>query len=108
MPKVHHIGKQHFVQYMRFPAKWGFKIAVKGYTQEVVEPFRKAEPWIIRLPFYRAIIIGKWNGSQPDEESAINNALRGRILDEEDFNKEKGWTPAPYKDSEEGREYWDV
>ena len=93
---------------MRFPAKWGFKIAVKGYTQEVVEPFRKAEPWIIRLPFYRAVIIGKWNGSQPDEESAINNALRGRILNEEDFDKEKGWTPAPYEDSEEGREYWDV
>jgi len=108
MPKVHNIGKQHYVQYIRIHAKWGYKIIVKGYTQEVVEPFRKAEPWIIRLPFYRAIIIGKWNGSQPDEESAINNALRGRILNEEDFDKDKGWTPAPVKDGEKGVWDWDV
>lgn len=108
MPKVHNIGKQYFVQYMRFPAKWGFKVVVKGYTQEVVEPFRKSEPWIIRLPFYRALIIGKWNGSQPDEESAINNALRGRILNEEDFDKNKGWTPAPVQNGKEGVWDWDV
>ena len=105
MPKVHNIGTQHFMQYMRYPAKWGWKIAVKGWTQEIDSPFRTAEPWIIRLPFYRALIIGRWTGRQPDEESALNNAIQGRILTDEDFEKEKGWTPAPRQDTSEDSEY---
>ena len=107
MPKVHNIGKKHFVQYMRYPAKWGCKIAVKGWTQEIEEPYRTATPLIIRLPFYRALIIGKWTGSQPDEETALNNALQGRVLTDEDFEEEKGWTPAPISYPEESGEYFD-
>lgn len=104
MSKVHNIGKNHFVQYMRYPASWGWKIAVKGWTQEIEEPFRTAEPWIIRLPFYRALIIGKWTGYQPDEESALNNAIQGRVLKDEDF--EEGWTPPAYQTPEEDFDYF--
>ena len=103
MPKVHNIGKKHFVQYFRLPAKWNGKFFVKGETQEIQHPFRWAEPIMIRLPFYRVLVIGKWIDAMQDEETALNKAMQGRVLKDEDF--EEGWTPAAYKDSEEGSEY---
>lgn len=108
MPKVHNIGKQHFVQYFRLPVKWGWKLAVRGETQEIEYPFRLSKPIMIRLPFYRVLVIGKWTGEQPDEETALNTAMQGRVLTDDDFQKEKGWQPAPVQNREEGLDYWDV
>jgi hypothetical protein len=103
MPKVHNIGKQHFVQYFRYPAKWGWKLAVRGETQEIEPPFRKSNPIMVRLPFYRVLVLSKWSGVESDEETALNNATKGRVLTDEDF--EEGWTPPAYQDSEEGEDY---
>lgn len=108
MPKVHKLGKTRFTQFIDFPVKWERKIAVRGWTQEIEEPFRTATPVIVRLPFHKAIVFGKWTGSQPDEETALNNAMQGRVLQDEDFDKEKGWTPAKQQDTEEGVWDWDV
>jgi hypothetical protein len=93
MPKVHSLGKTRFIQLINFPVKWEGKVFVRGWTQEIEEPFRTATPLIIRLPLHKAIVLGKWTGTQPDEESALNNATQGRLLTYEDF--EEGWTPAP-------------
>jgi hypothetical protein len=108
MPKVHNIGKQHFVQYFRFPAKWGWKIIVRGNTQEIEPPFRMSKPYMIRMPLYRVLVLGKWTGLQPDEETALNNAMQGRLLTNEDFTKEKGWTAAPNQDGKENSLYLDA
>lgn len=106
MPKLHDIGPNHFVQVTSFPVKWGWKFTVRGWTQEIEEPFRTAEPLIIRLPFHKALVIGKWTGTQPDEETALNRAIEGRVLADEDF--EEGWTPPAYKAREEDSWDWDV
>lgn len=94
MPQVHHIGKQYFVQILNFPVKWGWKLAVKGWTQEIEFPFRTATPIIFRLPRYKAVAFGKWTGKQSNEESALNNAIQGRILQDEDFKE--NWEPPAY------------
>ena len=107
MPKVHNIGKQYFVQYFRFPAKWGWKVVVRGETQEIEEPFRTSKPFMIRLPFYRTLVIGKWTGSQPDEEQALNNAIQRRDITYDDFQEEAGWTPAKIYNPEESSEHFD-
>lgn len=104
MPKVHSIGKKHFTQVIEFPVKWGFKVAVVGWTQEIEEPFRTSTPLIIRLPFHKALVLGKWTGTQPDEETALNRAIEGRILADEDF--EEGWAAPAYKATKE--DSWDV
>lgn len=104
MPKVHNIGSQHFIQVIPFPVKWGWKLAVRGWTQEIQEPFRTSAPLILRLPNYKALVLGKWTGAQPDEETALNNAMQGRILTDDDFSEEKGWTAAPKSDAEE--DFW--
>jgi hypothetical protein len=106
MPKVHNIGKQHFVQYFRLPAKWGWKIVVRGFTQEIEEPFREAKPFIFRLPFYRALVIGKWTGQQHNEEQALEKAIQGRVLKDEDF--EEGWTAPAYQTGAASIEDWDL
>ena len=77
MPKVYKIGKTRFTQFIKFPVKWGWKITVRGWTQEIEEPFRTATPVILRMPFHKAVVFGKWTGAQPDEESALNNAMQG-------------------------------
>ena len=76
---------------------------VRGWTQEIDEPFRTSSPFIFRMPKYKALVVGKWAGAQLDEETALNNAMQGRVLKDEDF--EEGWTPAAYQDSEEGSEH---
>lgn len=104
MPKVHNIGKQHFVQLLtNYRVVWGKKLAVKGWTQEISEPFRTATPWIVRLPFDNALVFGSWSG-ELDEEEALNRAIQGRVLKDEDF--EEGWTPPAYKAAEE--DSWDI
>jgi hypothetical protein len=108
MPKVYKLGNTRFTQFIDFPVKWGWKVVVRGWTQEIEEPFRTASPIIVRLPFHKAIVFGKWTGSQPDEESALNNAMQGRVLQDEDFDKEKGWTPAEQQVAAAGVWDWDV
>lgn len=106
MPKVHNIGKNHFVQLFRFPAQWGNRVVVRGNTQEIDFPFRTSRPLMLRLPFYRVLVLGKWTGSQPDEETALNSAMQGRVLKDEDF--EEGWTPPAVKARETDSYDWDV
>jgi hypothetical protein len=106
MPKVHNIGTKRFIQYIDFPVKWEGKFFVRGWTQEIAYPFRTSTPVILRLPFHKALVFGIWTGTQPDEETALNNAIQGRVLTDEDF--EEGWTPAAYKAGEEGVWDWDV
>lgn len=99
MPKAHNIGPL-FVQVTNFPYEWGGKLVVKGWTQEIEEPFRTSEPLIFRLPNYKALVVGRWTGAK-DEEEALNSALERRDVTYDDFTEEAGWTPAPESDREE-------
>ena len=45
MPKVHNIGPKHFIQLIDFPVIWGYKVVVRGWTQEIEEPFRTSKPF---------------------------------------------------------------
>lgn len=103
MPKVHDIGPEHFVQITNFPFKWGKKIIVRGWTQEIEPPFRTSDPLIVRLPYYKALVFGRWTGIKTEEE-ALNGALQRRDLTYADFTEEAGWTPAPDSDREESLE----
>jgi hypothetical protein len=106
MPKVHNIGQQHFIQYVDMPANWGWKVSVRGWTQEIAEPFRTCNnALIIRLPFYKALVFGKWTG-QLDEEQALEKAIQGRVLKDEDF--QEGWTEPAYKNGTASFEDWDL
>ena len=99
MPKAHNIGPL-FVQLTRFPYEWDGKFVVRGWTQEIDEPFRTSEPLIFRLPNYKALVMGRWTGAK-DEEDALNSALERRDVTYDDFTEEAGWTPAPDSDREE-------
>jgi hypothetical protein len=99
MPKAHNLGPL-FVQVTNFPYEWGKKLVVKGWTQEIEEPFRTSEPLIFRLPSYKALVVGRWTGVR-DEEEALNSALERRDVTYDDFTEEAGWTPAPDSDREE-------
>jgi hypothetical protein len=94
MPKVHNIGAKHFVQLTNFPFKWGYKVVVRGWTQEIEEPFRTATPFIVRLPRYKALVFGVWEGLKTEEE-ALSSALGRREVTYDDFQEEAGWVPAP-------------
>ena len=98
MPKAHDIGPL-FVQVTNFPYEWGNKLIVRGWTQEIEPPYRTSKPFIVRLPFYKAIVFGRWTGRKPEEE-ALNEVLGRRDLTYDDFTEEKGWVPAPDSDRE--------
>jgi hypothetical protein len=102
MPKVHNIGPV-FVQLTKFPYEWGSKVVVRGWTQEIEEPFRTSKPFILRLPKFKALVCGRWTGLKTEEE-ALSVALETREVTYEDFTEEAGWTPAPDTDSEESVE----
>ena len=102
MPKVHNIGPV-FVQVTKFPYEWGSKVIVRGWTQEIEEPFRTSKPFILRLPKFKALVCGRWTGVK-DEEEALSGALETREVTYDDFTEEAGWTPAPDSDREEGGE----
>jgi hypothetical protein len=106
MPKIHNIGPTHFFQYIDFPVEWGIKLWVRGWTQEIDKPFRTSEPLIFRMPKHKALVVGKWTGTMEDEEQALNRAIQGRVLSDEDF--QEGWQPPAYQATEESSEYWDV
>lgn len=94
MAKVHNIGNKRFMQIINFPVKWEGKVMVRGWTQEIEEPFRFSTPLIVRLPKHKALVYGKWIGQQSDEEKALKVATQGRVLKDEDF--EKGWEKAAW------------
>jgi hypothetical protein len=98
MPKVHNIGPKHFVQLIDLPVIWGKKFVVRGWTQEIEEPFRTSEPLLVRLPKYKALAFGKWTGFKT-EEDALKSALNTREVTYDDFTEEAGWT-APDSDRE--------
>ena len=98
MPNTHNIGPT-FVQITKFPYDWGNKLVVRGWTQEIEEPFRTAKPFIVRLPKYKALVLGKWSGFKTEEE-ALSGALETREVTYDDFTEEAGWTPAPDSDRE--------
>lgn len=98
MPKAHNIGPL-FVQLTNFPYEWDGKFVVRGWTQEIEEPFRTAAPLIVRLPKYKALVLGRWTGMK-NEEEALNSALERRDVTYDDFTEEAGWTPAPDSDRE--------
>ena len=102
MPKVHNIGPV-FVQVTKFPYEWGSKVVVRGWTQEIEEPFRTSNPFILRLPKFKALVCGRWTGVK-NEEEALSVALETREVTYDDFTEEAGWTPAPDSDREEGGE----
>ena len=102
MPKVHNIGPV-FVQVTKFPYDWGNKVIVRGWTQEIEEPFRTSQPLILRLPKYKALVCGRWTGVK-NEEEALTGALETREVTYDDFTEEAGWTPAPDSDREESGE----
>ena len=103
MPKVHKIGPNHFVQLINLPVVWGKKVVVRGWTQEIEEPFRTAKPFLVRLPKYKALAFGKWDGTKTEEE-ALSSALQTREVTYDDFTEEAGWTPAPDQNREESSE----
>jgi hypothetical protein len=92
MPKVHTLGPL-FVQVTRFPYEWGNKIVVRGWSQEIEEPYRTATPFIVRLPKYHGLVLGRW-GVMKEEEEALSGALARREVTYDDFTEEAGWTPA--------------
>ena len=94
MPKVHNIGKQHFVQLIKQPLEWNHQRKVKGWTQEIEAPYRYASPTLIKLVSNYILVVGKWEGSK-DEEDALNSALERRDVTYDDFTEEAGWIPAP-------------
>ena len=102
MPRVHNIGPI-FVQVTKFPYEWGSKVVVRGWTQEIEEPFRTSNPFILRLPKFKALVCGRWTGIK-NEEEALTGALETREVTYDDFTEEAGWTPAPDTDSEESVE----
>ena len=106
MPKIHNIGPKHFLQYIDFPVEWEGRLWVRGWTQEISEPFRTSEPLIFRMPSHKALVFGKWTGRVDNETDALTRAIEGRVLQDEDFLE--GWTPAAYEAPEESGEYWDV
>lgn len=60
----------------------------RAETQEIAEPFRGGSGLSIRLPFTRlALVIGKWT-AQFEESQALTNAIRGRVLPEEEADWE--------------------
>jgi hypothetical protein len=81
---------------------------VLGWTQEIEEPFRTSTSTIVRLPFRKALVFGQWTG-QLDEHAALTKAVQERVLSDEDFSEEKGWTPAKSQSevTEEDYEYFD-
>ena len=102
MPKVHNIGPV-FVQVTKFPYEWGNKVVVRGWTQEIEEPFRTSKPFILRLPKFKALVCGRWTGVK-DEEEALSGALETREVTYDDFTEEAGWTPAADSNREESGE----
>jgi hypothetical protein len=94
MPKVHNIGKQHFVQIIKQPLEWNDKRSVKGWTQEIEAPYRYGSPTLVKLFKTYILVVGKWEGAK-DEMDALNSALERRDITYDDFTEEAGWIPAP-------------
>jgi hypothetical protein len=101
MPEAHDIGPRRFIQLLdNYHVTWGNRLFVRGWTQEIEEPYRFSEPLILRLPRGKALVFGRWIGELSEEE-ALDKAVQRRDLTDEDFDEENGWVPATDEDSEE-------
>jgi len=98
MPKTHKIGPRHFVQFTKFPYEWNRQVVTRGWTQETEAPYRTSNPLIVRLPRYRALVLGRWTGQTDVGE--VDKLIGLRIVTEDEFTEEKGWTPPPKSDRE--------
>ncbi|WP_157247895.1 hypothetical protein [Nonomuraea typhae] len=77
MFKTYELGKLYF-QFLRMN-KIG-PIIELAPTQEVDFPFRVGRCAILRLPLTtRALAIGIWTGTEPDEDSAMLRALQAHM-----------------------------
>ena len=55
-------------------------------TQEIEEPYRFGKGFAVRFPLTRAaLVVGKWV-SRYDESQALTNAIRGRIMTEDEVD----------------------
>jgi len=80
MPQIHDIGKHHFVHTMKYPDR-NFPIVDRGETQEIEDPYRSGQSWVLRVPLSRAaVVVGRWT-SRVDEDSALRRAIMARDLD---------------------------
>jgi hypothetical protein len=107
MPDFHSIGPRHYFQFLKFPVQWEKRLWVRGWSQEIEEPFRFSAPVIVRLPFHRAVAFGRWTGTR-DEEEALGLAIQRRDLTDADFLEGKGWTPPAYEAGEADSVYLDA
>lgn len=58
----------------------------KAETQEIQEPYRFGTGFAIRLPLTRtALVVGKWR-QHFEENQALTNAIRGRMMTEEEVD----------------------
>lgn len=49
----------------------GFPFTYRTWTQEMVEPFRRGDARVVRLPFNKGISYGRWAEKLPSEDHAL-------------------------------------
>lgn len=101
--KTHDLGS-FYIQLIWAPYTWLRVPWVRGWTQEIEEPFRTSTPLLVRLPFRRALVLGKWRNENLSEDEALNRAMERRDVTYDDFTEEAGWTPPPGEGNAEGVE----
>ena len=96
--KTHDLGP-FYLQLIWAPYEWNNKRVVRGWSQETDEPFRTSTPLLLRLPGYRALVLGKWTGRA--DQTKIDEIIGLRVAQEHEFTEEAGWAPPPREDREE-------
>jgi hypothetical protein len=80
MPALHQIGKKHFFHTMKYPSTQ-FPLMESGHTQEIEDPYRAGDAWVVRVPFTRtAVVVGRWVCALK-EDDALASAIQMRELD---------------------------
>jgi len=70
-----------FVYPIKPPVLWE-----RAETQEIAEPFRFGIGISLRLPLTRlALVMGRWT-AQYEEGQALTNAIKGRVMEEDEVN----------------------
>lgn len=59
----------------------GTRLIHRAQTVEINEPYRYGRPFIFRLPFGRALVVGWWRYSNWDAETALMQAVSGWGID---------------------------
>jgi hypothetical protein len=55
----------------RVPTLKGFPLTYKTWTQEMVEPYRRGDTRVVRLPFRHGIGFGRWTEAMETEHEAL-------------------------------------